>query len=159
MEITQQADYAVRAVLDLAQQTEGARVTSVEISRRQDIPPAFLAKILARLAATGIVTTRRGIHGGVRLARPAKDITLLDVIEVIDGPITLNRCVRHPAECSRERTCVVHPIWMDVSHGLRTLLNGYSFDVIARQVRETSPPNQNFINLSEELPIRQIAEA
>jgi Rrf2 family protein len=153
MEVTQQADYAVRAVLDLTLQTTRDRVGSDGIARRQNIPAAFLTKILARLAAAGIVVTQRGVNGGTRLARTPEAITLLDVIEAIDGPITLNRCVRHPGECSRDRTCVVHPIWQELCQTFRTHLQSCTFAAIAARAGEASPPNSSIITFFEELPM------
>ncbi len=153
MEITQQADYAVRAVLDLALQTTNDRVASDDIARRQNIPPAFLTKILARLAAAGLVVTQRGINGGARLARPPEAVTLLDVVEAIDGPITLSRCVRHPNECSRDQTCAVHPIWLELCQEFRARLATHTFAAIVIRANGSLPPNSSIITLFEELPM------
>lgn len=131
MEITRQADYAVRAVLDLALRHDGERAFSDDIARRQNIPAAFLTKILSRLAAEGIVVTQRGVKGGVRLARPAGDISLLHVVEAIDGPITLNRCTRRPGECPRDMTCAVHPVWRAICDELRARLAAIDFGALA----------------------------
>ncbi|MFN8595351.1 MAG: Rrf2 family transcriptional regulator [Anaerolineae bacterium] len=154
MEITQQADYAVRAVLELALRPEGERVPSDEIADAQDISPSFLIKILARLSAQGICSTQRGVNGGVRLSRAASAICLLDVIEAIDGPITLNRCARHPSDCVRDHVCAVHPIWTELCADLRTKLASYTFDYIAQRARTASLPGQ-MITLYEELPIQK----
>ena len=134
MEITQQADYAVRTVLELALHPEGECVVSGEIARRQSIPAPFLAKTVALLAAADIVTTQRGVNGGIRLNRPANEITLLTVIEAIDGTITLNRCLRHPSECSRNRACVVHPLWLEICANFRSQLNRIHFASLAEKV-------------------------
>jgi len=155
MEITRQADYAVRAVLDLALQPEGERALSEEIARRQSIPTAFLTKILARLAAERIVTTQRGVSGGIRLARLAGEISLLDVIEAIDGPITLNRCMLRPAECPRDTTCVVHPVWVEIRAELRTRLAGVTFAILADAAR--SSQSHSFVPLNQIHSISQEA--
>jgi Rrf2 family protein len=128
-------------------------VASEEISRRQGIPLAFLFKIMARLAAEGIVFTQRGVKGGTRLADSSAQITLLHVVEAIDGPITLNRCARHPGECVRDGTCVVHPIWLELCQEFRARLNSYSFAAIATRAGEALPPNSSIITLFEELPM------
>ena len=86
MQITRQADYAVRAVLYLAGLNNGRRAPTSEIAREQRIPPSFLAKIVSQLSVAGVVQTSRGARGGVSLARPSRDISLLEVIEAIDGP-------------------------------------------------------------------------
>ncbi|HET7090494.1 MAG TPA: Rrf2 family transcriptional regulator [Anaerolineae bacterium] len=131
MEITRQSDYAVRAVLDLAMLSDDERAFSEAIAGRQDIPTAFLTKIFSRLSAEGIVTTRRGVKGGVHLARPASEITMLEVIEAIDGPIALNRCTRRPSDCSLDATCAVYPIWRTLCDELRARLNSITFEMLA----------------------------
>jgi Rrf2 family protein len=129
--ITRQADYAVRSVLDLAIRQPDQAAFSRDIAERQSIPPSFLAKILTRLATHGIVQTQRGVNGGVRLARSAGEITVLQVVEAIDGPISLNLCVRHPGLCPREMDCVVHPLWETVGEELRQRLNRITFAMLA----------------------------
>ncbi len=140
MEITQQADYAVRAILDLALLPVGERASCEEIARRQNIPVAFLTKICARLAAQGLLQSQRGVNGGVRLARPAQEITLLQVVEAIDGPITFNRCNRKPSECSRSQTCAVHPLWAELCRDFRARLAAYNFALIAAAAATTAQP-------------------
>jgi Rrf2 family protein len=138
MEITQQADYAVRAVLELALQPAGVRLSCETIARRHAIPLAFLTKICARLATESILRSQRGVNGGVQLARPAEEITLLEVVEAIDGPITFNRCNRKPSECARSRACVVHPIWAELCREFRARLASYTFAAMAASARTTS---------------------
>ena len=93
MQITRQADYATRAVLCLARNGKGERMSTSRVAREQKIPPAFLAKIISQLSVAGVLHTSRGAHGGITLAREPEQITLLEVIEAIDGPIQLNMCV------------------------------------------------------------------
>lgn len=133
MEITQQADYAVRAVLELALQPQGTRLSCETIAQRHNIPVAFLTKISARLATAGIVRTQRGVNGGLSLARPPTEITLLEVVEAIDGPITFNRCNRQPSECARSRTCSVHPVWAELCREFRARLASFTFAAIAER--------------------------
>ena len=140
MEITQQADYAVRAILDLALRPPDERASCQAIAERQGIPVAFLTKICARLAAQGLLQSQRGVNGGVRLARPAHDITLLQVVEAIDGPITFNRCNRTPSECDRSRTCPVHSVWSELCRDFRARLAAYNFAAMAAATDSTSQP-------------------
>lgn len=129
--ITRQADYAVRSVLDLTLIPDEQAAFSRDIAERQNIPPSFVAKILTRLARQGIVQTQRGLTGGVRLNRPAGEITLLEVIEAIDGPIALNLCVRGPDLCPLEENCRVHPIWDVLNGDLRQRLSRITFAQLA----------------------------
>ncbi len=137
--ITRQADYAVRSVLDLALRQPDQAAFSRDIAERQDIPPSFLAKILTRLAAQGIVQTQRGVNGGVRLARPAREITLLQVVEAIDGPLSLNLCTRGPGLCPRENDCVVHPLWDLIGAEMRQRLHGITFGRLAEAAESGLP--------------------
>lgn len=111
MQITRQADYAVRAVVYLAEHDEARPIATADIGRRQHIPLTFLAKILPHLAAAGIVHTLRGAHGGVSLGRPAEEISLLEIVETIDGPMLLNDCVLDASGCPLGENCAVHTVW------------------------------------------------
>jgi len=126
MQITRQADYAVRAVLHLARNGE-QRIATSTIAEEQRIPPSFLAKIISQLSIAGLLHTSRGARGGVTLAREAKDITLLEVIEAIDGPIQLNECVGDNGTCSFDDNCPLRPIWCDAQEELVGRLKGTNF--------------------------------
>jgi Rrf2 family protein len=111
MQITRQADYAVRAVLYLAERGRASPIATAEIGCQQHIPLTFLVKIMSQLSAAGIVHTMRGAHGGISLGRPAEEISLLDILETIDGPMLLNECVSDPSLCPLGENCAVHRVW------------------------------------------------
>ena len=132
MQITRQADYAVRAVLHLARSGDTRTATSV-IAEEQKIPPSFLAKIISQLSIAGLLHTSRGARGGVTLARDAGEITLLEVIEAIDGPIQLNECVGDTNTCSFDKDCPLRPVWCEAQEQLVGRLKGTNFaDMIAK---------------------------
>lgn len=132
MQITRQADYAVRAVLHLARNGDQRTATST-IAEEQRIPPSFLAKIVSQLSIAGLLHTSRGARGGVTLARNAKDITLLEVIEAIDGPIQLNECVGDSGACAFDDNCPLRPVWCEAQEELVTRLKGTNFaDMVAK---------------------------
>jgi len=118
MQITRQADYAVRAVLYLAQLGPGGHATTAQIAREQKIPMTFLAKIVSQLSAAGIVRATRGAHGGVTLARSADDVSLLEIVEAIDGPICLNECALNPETCPLSENCAVQSVWCEAQAAL-----------------------------------------
>ena len=174
MQITRQADYAIRAVRYLAKQgtqeniairkaakeQEAAErkaaskkndpkskkekqvgsspsevetkinIPTYEVAQAMKIPPSFLAKIISQLVIAGIVETSRGASGGVILARSPKDISVLDVVEAIDGHILLNECVGSKKPCAFEDDCLVHPIWLEVQESLVKRLRETRFDVL-----------------------------
>ena len=133
MQITRQADYAVRAVLYLAEQGENGRAPTSRIAQEMRIPPSFLAKIVSQLSVAGVVQTSRGARGGVSLAREPKGISLLEVIEAIDGPITLNECVPDRSACVFGDDCPVHDIWCETQTKLVEQLGKANFGALIQK--------------------------
>jgi Rrf2 family protein len=127
MQITRQADYAIRAVLFISKLGDNQRAATSHIAQEQHIPPSFLAKIISQLSIAGLLQTSRGARGGVMLARRAEDITLLDVVESIDGPIALNECVTDQNSCSFGEDCPLRNIWCDAQEDLVNRLKSTNF--------------------------------
>jgi Rrf2 family protein len=133
MQITRQADYAVRAVLYLASLGDGGRAPTGQIARKQHVPPSFLAKIVSQLSVAGVLHTSRGARGGVSLARDPSQISLLEVIEVIDGPVALNECVIDADACAYREDCPVHEIWCQAQAELLQRLSTTNFGYLLAQ--------------------------
>jgi Rrf2 family protein len=127
MQITRQADYAVRAMVYLAQLGQDRRAATSQIAQDKQIPPSFLAKIVSQLSVAGLLQTSRGAHGGVSLARSPEEITLLDVVEAIDGPILLNECVSENNGCVFGEKCPMKPVWCDAQAELVNNLKNTTF--------------------------------
>ena len=126
MQITRQADYAVRAVMYLAQIGPGQKAATSQIAKEQDIPLSFLAKIIAQLSVAGLLQTMRGARGGVSLARTPDEISLLEVVEAIDGPIKLNECVNGSYQCTVD-DCPLKQVWVDAQADLIKRLKSTDF--------------------------------
>lgn len=112
---------ALRAVTALARRRAGPRIPPVRIrdlARDASVPPAFLSKVIADLAVAGVVRTRKGPGGGVRLARPADEILLGEVIEAVERIDGLRRCVLEDAPCREMRSCPMHRICASIRHGI-----------------------------------------
>lgn len=133
MQITRQADYAVRAVLYLSRMGSDQRAATSTVAQEQRIPPSFLAKIISQLSIAGLLHTSRGARGGVTLAREPKEITLLDVIEAIDGPIQLNECAGEGGSCTFDSDCPLRPVWCDAQDDLVKRLRGTNFEQLMSQ--------------------------
>src|SRR2546428_2735381 len=100
MQVSGKIDYALRAVIHLANEETSDRACSVaEIAARERIPRKFLEKIVRELIHKGLVRSRRGPQGGYVLARPADRVTFRDIIEAVEGPISLNVCVGEHPDC------------------------------------------------------------
>lgn len=122
MQISARSDYALRALCVLACAPQGTSVKADEIAARQSIPRTFLDGILVELRRAGIVESRRGPDGGHRLARPASEITVAEVMRVLDGPLAMVRGQR--PETHVYDGCAEHlrDVWVAVRASLRALL-------------------------------------
>ena len=121
MQISAKADYAGRALIELAD-AGGGPVKGERLATSQDIPPKFLESILAQLRQQGILSSRRGADGGYWLARPAERITLADVMRATDGPLASVRGYR-PEDVRYAGTAVrLSEVWLAVRASLRTVL-------------------------------------
>ena len=127
MQITRQADYALRAVIFLSRLNGDQKASTSSIAEQQKIPPSFLAKIVSQLSIAGLIHTSRGARGGVSLAKAPGDISVLDVVEAIDGPIMLNECAGNPDNCPFGDTCPLQKIWCDTRHEMVKRLSNATF--------------------------------
>jgi Rrf2 family protein len=133
MQLTREADYGIRSVLYLSRQPYKKVSFVNEISEEYKIPRSFLAKILQKLVRAKIVRSYRGVKGGFSLARQARDITVLDVLEAIEGKLALNICVSDKKKCSFSKHCPSHILWMNVQARVVDTLKKANFDDLSRQ--------------------------
>ncbi len=132
MEITRQADYAVRAMIHLGGLPAQKRVSTAQVSKEEKIPLPFLTKVIASLVRAGLVTTSRGMGGGISLTRSPENITLLEILEAVEGPITLNRCLLNGNMCELQPHCAVHDVWAEIQKHLVEELKGVKLDYLVR---------------------------
>jgi Rrf2 family protein len=112
LQISRQTEYGVRALLDIASFPPGSRLQTSDIAQRQAIPENYLVKIVNRLAQAELLQTYRGTEGGVVLARPAEKISMLEIIQALEGKINLNICSHEPAHCAISAQCLACPYWV-----------------------------------------------
>jgi Rrf2 family protein len=122
MQITHQADYAIRTMVYLSRLNPGQKVATSQIAEKYRIPSSFLTKIVSQLSIAGLIHTSRGARGGVSLARAANSITLLDVVVAIDGTVALNECVGDPSVCPFSPECMLHKFWVETTDNLKDRL-------------------------------------
>ena len=153
--INRQTDYAARLVLHLASLEPGAQAPIAEIAARRLLPEPFLRRILRKLVAAGLVATVRGAGGGIRLARPAKEISLLDVVRALEGGLVLNRCVDDPQACPLTDACPVHRQWTRVTRNLEADLATIRFSDLATTLERhvTTHGYPSPVPPGEELPV------
>src|SRR5256714_13103935 len=111
LQISRKIDYGLRAMIHRAG-LPAAKIASLQdLSVTLHIPREFLAKILNVLTGKGLVRSSRGAHGGYQLARPARDISFLEVIEAVEGPVQLNVCLDDNDRCDVSAGCTMYQIW------------------------------------------------
>ena len=113
--LSQTAEYALRALVLLAERPAGSSARVGELARALDIPQNYLSKTLGALSRTGVVTSTRGKGGGFALARPATEISLLDVVDPFDRLGARPACLMGQGECSEAKACAAHHTWKTVS--------------------------------------------
>ena len=111
LRISRKIDYGLRAMIYLSSLSSGTVVPFREIARQMEVPEDFLAKILKTLVDQGLVKSSRGPHGGYALGRSPSEISFLDVIEAVEGPIALNVCLDGDDTCGRSSTCTMVSVW------------------------------------------------
>jgi Rrf2 family protein len=132
MQITRASDYAVRLTIHLATTPGSARVHGRALACAIDGPESFVSKVLQQLVQAAVVTSQRGTRGGFQLARRAEDISLLEVVEAIEGQTEINLCVPQGPNCSRKQWCGAHPVWVEAQEALVKVLANASIAQLAR---------------------------
>jgi len=139
MRLTRGADYAARGIIYLAAMPPDAVVLVKDIAASERLPENYLSKIFQDLAKDGLVRSHRGARGGFSLARPAEDITLRQVIEAIEGPIALSRCLSATDSCDCEGTCAMRPVFAQAQARFLEVLDHTTLKDLNRPGVETCP--------------------
>ena len=133
MQITRSGEYGLRGLVFLAKQPPEKMTLVSEVSREQHIPETFLAKIFQRLSKAGVLWSVRGANGGFKLKKPAYEITMREIIEALEGPIALNRCLLKKGECEVEEICPLHPVWEEVQQRFLEILDRTTMEDLANR--------------------------
>jgi Rrf2 family transcriptional regulator, cysteine metabolism repressor len=145
MRLSTRGDYATRALLELST-AEGPIALSVhQLSARTGIPAKYLEQIMMRLRAAEVVRSRRGAHGGYELAREPSEITVGEVVRIMDGPLAPSPCASQSAHvpcpayrCPTEAGCVLRGLWTDVRDAIAGVLDRTTFGELAAQQRSVN---------------------
>jgi len=131
LQLTNQVDYAIRAMTYLAGSEQGQWIPSSLIAEEMQISRMFLSRINMYLGRAGLLSSQRGAKGGVMLARDAADINIYDVIVAIDGPIIVNRCLETPENDTFKYSTQLNNYWQSVQDELEQKLKNTSLkDVV-----------------------------
>lgn len=129
--LTNAGEYAVRLMTYLAGQPPEKVVSAKEVATAQDIPHKFLQTIVSQFVKQGFVQSFKGVNGGIQLAPAAREMTLLQVIEAIEGPIALNVCMLGKGYCHFIGACSVHQVWHKAQDAMRNVLASQTIGALA----------------------------
>jgi len=135
MQLTRAADYAVRVLIHLAGLPPETRASRAELAAAADCPDQFLSKVLQSLTRAGLVVSHRGNTGGFELPTSARNATILDIVEAVEGPIRLNLCLLSDSTCDRSQWCPAHTVWAEAQAAMSAVLKRYTISDLARQVQ------------------------
>ena len=125
MKITKATDYAIRAIVFIAQNEDKKYLMRSELSKACNIPDCFLGKILQALKKSEILTSNRGKCGGYTLAKKVEDITIYDIITAVEGNVCLNECIYNDEACSNAKECTIRIMLSKINDELINSLKNY----------------------------------
>jgi Rrf2 family protein len=129
--LTAKSEYGLLAVIDLACNYGGGPVSAREIAERREIPPRFLEQLFVSLRRGGIVSAVRGAKGGFTLTRDPSQISVLEVVESLEGPLETSVCDSEHSACARSGACAAAPVWAQATATLRDVFSSMTISELA----------------------------
>lgn len=130
MKITQEGDYALRVILYLYRCGIGKRMEAKSISEHENVPPRFLLRLLRKLTVADIIESHKGFGGGYDIVRNPSSVSVLEVIEAVEGPIAINKCLEADPVCNagRIKSCPIHMALGSAQNTFVSTLRELTFD-------------------------------
>jgi Rrf2 family protein len=135
MQLTRAADYAIRVMIHLASLPDRERALLPGLARATGAPESFLSKVLQSLAHAGLVLSQRGQAGGFQILERGRLASMREVIEAVDGPLSLNTCLVSNISCSRQKWCPAHPVWARAQQAMLDVLSA----AVVADLAQTAP--------------------
>jgi len=133
MQLTRTADYAIRVMIHLAGLPPGSRASRETLAEWAEVPGEFLAKVLQHLTRARLIVSHRGTKGGFQLARDTAGISMLEIVEAVEGKTELNVCLSGDAACGRRGWCPAHVVWKQAQAAMMEVLSAATLDKLACQ--------------------------
>ena len=131
MKLSTKGRYGIHAMYDLALHAQSGPQPIKAIAERQNVPEAYLEQLFGQLRRAGLVLSTRGSQGGYTLSRPAAEISVGDVLRVVEGPLAITDCLSDEALCDRACRCPTRVVWQKVSDALESAVDGISLQDMA----------------------------
>jgi Rrf2 family transcriptional regulator, cysteine metabolism repressor len=144
MNVTAKSKYAVRALVELAQRSSDAPIPLVTLAEAREIPTQFLEQLFASLRRSGILQSHRGVYGGFSFQRPPDQVTVLEVVEALDGPIEPAACTSGEP-CVRRPICSVGDVWVQAKVAVEEVLSGVTIQELADRERSREGASMYYI--------------
>ena len=128
MKISTKGRYGLRILVDLATHNDGKPRLIRDIAESQAISEKYISRLVIDLRRAKMIRSIRGVKGGFHLAMAPKDITLLDVLEAMEGPLSIVGCVSSPKKCNRTEACAAHEIWSSLNEKIREIMRGVTLE-------------------------------
>ncbi|HLO67266.1 MAG TPA: Rrf2 family transcriptional regulator [Holophaga sp.] len=135
MRVSTKGRYGLRVMVELALREGTGPVQVTAIASSQDLPPKYIHVLVGGLKAAGLVTAQRGPSGGLELAREASRITVLDVVEALEGPVRPVDCGEGPEACRRSGDCVTVDVWRELGEAMEGALRRHTLADLAERAR------------------------
>ena len=135
MKLSTKGRYGVRLMLDLALHNGEGPVLLKDIARRQGISEKYLWNLINPLKTVGFVKSIRGAHGGYKLAKNPAEISLRDIMQVLEGPLCLVDCVEDPSACERSPSCITRDVWCEASQNFLKTLEAMTLEKMVERHR------------------------
>ncbi len=136
MKISTKGRYGLRILLDIVLNGEDAPRLTRDIATSQNISEKYISRLVIDLRRAGLIKSLRGAKGGYRMARFPEDITLLEIVETMEGRTSIVDCVLQPDVCSKVEACAVHQTWAEINRKIRDVLGEVTLKEIADKHRQ-----------------------
>jgi Rrf2 family protein len=141
MKISTKGRYGLRILIDLATHDPAKPRLLRDIAQSQQISEKYISRLVIALRRAKLIRSVRGVNGGFHLAKSPEEITLLEILETMEGPISVVDCVQSPEKCPRQRLCPARDIWTKLNDGIRELTKNITLDDILDAYREENARN------------------
>ena len=138
MKITTKGHYGLRSLIDVALHQAKGPVTLNDIATRQSISVKYLWQVINPLKASGYLTVTRGVNGGYVLGQRPEEITMLDVLTTLEGPVSILKCLTRENECNRIHSCVARTVWKEVNNAVEAALSNITLAEVLRRHKHSS---------------------
>ena len=141
MKLSTKTRYAMRAILELADNFGKGPLQTGVVAEHQDISVKYLEQLMASLKSAGLIRSQRGAKGGYMLAQPPDKVKLSDIFDVFEGPVVTVECVTNENYCARAADCIARQVWSEVQRAIKNVLQSMTLQDALDKAKKSKPAN------------------